>query len=124
MKSELHSAKSFRKDYKKLSKSEVEDTDKVIKKLLNNENLEAKYNDHDLHGNYEGYRECHVRPDLLLVYKRLITGELLVLTVYRINSHTNIFDTNKSQKKEIANNKTPKHKKIGRCYEMYANNDG
>ena len=100
MKSELHSAKSFRKDYKKLSKSEVEDTDKVIKKLLNNENLEAKYNDHDLHGNYEGYRECHVRPDLLLVYKRLITGELLVLTVYRINSHTNIFDTNKSQKKK------------------------
>ncbi len=99
MKCELHSAKSFRKDYKKLSKSEVEDTDNVIKKLLNNEPLEQKYNDHDLHGNYEGYRECHVRPDLLLVYKRLITGELLVLTVYRINSHTNIFDINKSQKR-------------------------
>jgi mRNA interferase YafQ len=99
VKCELHSAKSFRKDYKKLSKSEVEDTDNVIKKLLNNEPLEQKYNDHDLHGNYEGYRECHVRPDLLLVYKRLITGELLVLTVYRINSHTNIFDINKSQKR-------------------------
>jgi len=99
VKCELHSAKSFRKDYKKLSKSEVEDTDNVIKKLLNNEPLEQKYNDHDLHGNYEGYRECHVRPDLLLVYKRLITGELLVLSVYRIYSHTNIFDINKSQKR-------------------------
>ena len=100
MKSVLHSAKSFRKDYKKLSKSEVEDTDNVIKKLLNNETLDSKFNDHDLHGNYEGYRECHIRPDLLLVYKRLITGELLILTVYRINSHTNIFDINKSQKKK------------------------
>ena len=78
MKCELHSAKSFRKDYKKLSKSEVEDTDNVIKKLLNNEPLEQKYNDHDLHGNYEGYRECHVRPDLLLVYKRLLVNCLFL----------------------------------------------
>ncbi len=100
MKTELHSAKSFQKDYKKLSKSEIADTDVVIKKLLNNETLDASYNDHDLHGNYDGYRECHVRPDLLLVYKRLETGELLVITLYRINSHTNIFDINKSQKKK------------------------
>lgn len=66
MKSELHTTKSFRKDYKKLSKSEIADTDVVIKKLLNNENLDVSYNDHDLHGNYDGYKECHVRPDLLL----------------------------------------------------------
>ena len=100
MKIELKSAKSFRTDYKKLSKAEIEDTDIVIKKLLNNETLDPKYKDHELHGNYEGYRECHVRPDLLLVYKRLVTGELLILTVYRISSHTNIFDINKSQKKK------------------------
>lgn len=98
MTSELHTAKSFRKDYKKLSKAEVADTDFVLKKLLNNETLDEKYHDHDLHGNYEGYRECHVHADLLLVYKRLINGELLVLTVYRISSHTNIFDINKSKK--------------------------
>ena len=100
MKTELYTAKSFRKDYKKLSKSEIADTDVVIKKLINNETLDTSYNDHDLHGNYDGYRECHVRPDLLLVYKRLATGELLVITLYRINSHTNIFDINKSQKKK------------------------
>lgn len=100
MKSELHTTKSFRKDYKKLSKSEIADTDVVIKKLLNNEKLDVSYNDHDLHGNYDGYKECHVRPDLLLVYKRLETGELLVITLYRISSHTNIFDINKSQKKK------------------------
>ena len=65
MKIEFRSAKSFRRDYKKLSKSEIEDTDAVIKKLLNCETLDASYNDHALHGNYDGYRECHVRPDLL-----------------------------------------------------------
>ena len=55
---ELHTSKSFRKDYKKLSKSEIEDTDNVIKKILNNEILEAKYNDHSLHGNYKGYKNA------------------------------------------------------------------
>ena len=100
MKGELHTAKSFRKDYKKLSKTETDETDLVIKKLLNGETLAPKYRDHVLHGNYEGYRECHVFSDLLLIYKRMITGELLVVTVYRINSHTNIFDKNTSHKKK------------------------
>ncbi|MBQ3686757.1 MAG: type II toxin-antitoxin system YafQ family toxin [Treponema sp.] len=100
MKGELHTAKSFRSDYKKLSKSESDATDFVIKQLLEGKILDSKYRDHDLQGNYKGYRECHVFPDLLLVYKRLITGELLILTVYRIDSHTNIFDINKSQKKK------------------------
>lgn len=96
MKIELRTTKSFRKDYKKLSKQEVLDTDIVIRKLLNNEPLDKKYKEHCLHGNYDGYRECHVHPDLLLVYKKLITGELLILTVYRISSHTNIFDISKN----------------------------
>ncbi len=100
MKGELHAAKSFRRDYKKLSKSESDATDFVIKQLLEGKTLDPKYRDHDLQGNYEGYRECHVFPDLLLVYKRLITGEILILTVYRIDSHTNIFDVKKSQKKK------------------------
>ena len=98
MKYELHTTKSFRKDYKKLSKSEINETDIVIKKLLNDEILGPEYKDHDLHGNYEGFRECHILPDLLLIYKKLLNGELLILTLYRISSHTNIFDVNKSQK--------------------------
>ena len=53
-----------------------------------------------IYGNYTGYRECHIHSDLLLVYKKLESGELLILTLYRINTHTNIFDTNKSQKKK------------------------
>lgn len=95
MKHELRTAKSFRKDYKKLTAKETEETDSVIQTLLSGKELNKKYKDHDLHGNYEGYRECHVFPDLLLVYKRISDDEILILTVYRINSHTNIFDIKK-----------------------------
>ena len=56
--SELRSSKTFRTDYKKLNKTEIAETDTVVKKLLRDEPLEEKYHDHDLHGNYSGYREC------------------------------------------------------------------
>lgn len=97
MNSVLRVSKSFKKDYKKLSRKEIEETDLVIKKLLAGELLEEKYKDHALHGNYVGYRECHVKPDLLLVYTKTITGELLLITVYRISSHSNIFGIRKGQ---------------------------
>ena len=94
----LKTTSAFRTDLKKLSKSEIDETKVVVTKLQNDEPLEAKYRDHDLHGNYEGYRECHIRPDLLLVYKKGSEGELLILTLYRISSHTNIFDIKNSKK--------------------------
>lgn len=95
---QLRITKSFKIDYKKLSKSEAEDTDKVIKTLLKNERLEIKYHDHALRGNYIGYRECHVRPDLLLVYRKTTDKMICILTCIRISSHANIFDTKKRQK--------------------------
>ena len=38
--------------------------------LATNQPLEARYRDHDLSGDWAGYRECHVKPDLLLVYRK------------------------------------------------------
>lgn len=70
MKYELSITRSFKIDYKKLSSDEASETDEVIKTLLAGKTLEERFKDHDLHGNYKGYRECHVRPDLLLVYKK------------------------------------------------------
>lgn len=104
MKYELSITRSFKIDYKKLSNDEASETDEVIKTLLAGKTLEEKYKDHDLHGNYKGYRECHVRPDLLLVYKKDKEEpgkpkKILILTCYRISSHTNIFDIKKSKKK-------------------------
>ena len=89
---ELRSSKSFRTDYKKLSNAEKAQTDLVIQKLLCDAPLETKYRDHALRGNYVGYRECHVRPDLLLVYKKADDGNTFVLYLVRVSSHTNIFD--------------------------------
>ena len=92
MTTELRTSKSFRKDYKKLSDAEIAQTDIIIQKLLRDEPLEARHRDHALRGNYAGYRECHVRPDLLLVYKKTDDDSIRILHLLRINSHTNIFD--------------------------------
>ena len=40
----------------------------LMKRLANEEILEPKYRDHELSGNYKGYRECHVKPNWLLLY--------------------------------------------------------
>ena len=53
----------------------------------NKNTLPAKYKDHDLIGNYKGFRECHIKPDLLLVYKK--EGEYLQLA--RLGSHSELF---------------------------------
>ena len=66
------STKRFRKDYKKLSKSGHSDVsllNRVINTLAQGKMLEEKYKDHVLKGSMEGTHECHITPDLLLVYK-------------------------------------------------------
>ena len=61
----------------------------VIDILANGETLDAKYKDHSLTGNYRGTRECHVEPDWLLIYE--IRGDVLVLMLYRLGSHSELF---------------------------------
>ncbi|MGI5070147.1 type II toxin-antitoxin system YafQ family toxin [Treponema pectinovorum] len=92
MKRELHITKSFKTDIKKLNKKEIQDTRNIVLKLQNDEILEKRFKDHALHGNYEGFRECHVHPDLLLVYKKAETNDIYILSLLRINPHANIFD--------------------------------
>ena len=86
----------FRKQYKKLNQKEKEITKKIINKLLNNEILESKYKDHKLIGKYAGFRECHIKPDLLLIYKKennASRGQLptLILVCIAIGSHSDLF---------------------------------
>ena len=57
---------------KKLSKTEKLDTRNVVIKLQMDEPLGEKSHDHELRGNYAGFRECYVHPDLLLAYKKLM----------------------------------------------------
>ena len=62
--------------------------DQVVITLANDIPLAPKYRDHALHGILEGSRECHIRPDLLLVYK-YEGNELLLLEM--LGSHSELF---------------------------------
>ena len=59
----------------------------IIKILATGTELPPKYLDHSLKGNYCGYRECHIEPDWLLIYK-IIKDELFLV---RLGSHSELF---------------------------------
>lgn len=61
--------------------------EKVIEKLMIPEPLEMKNKDHNLSGNYAGFRECHISPDWLLIYRH--NGKYLEL--YRTGTHSDLF---------------------------------
>ena len=83
----------YRKDVKRTGKgihSKVleEELPAVIEALSNGEILPPSFRDHPLHGNMKGYRECHIKPDLLLIYS-YIGDEWLRLE--RLGTHADIF---------------------------------
>ncbi|WP_314730762.1 type II toxin-antitoxin system YafQ family toxin [Oribacterium parvum] len=82
---------TFKKDYKMAMKRgrKLELIDKVITTLALGENLPNENRDHDLHGNWKGYRECHIQSDWLLIYK--IEKDILVLTLTRTGTHSDLF---------------------------------
>ena len=90
MKYELIIASSFKRDYKKILKRKYDVTllDDIVNKLQNGEELPEKIHDHALSGEWKGYRECHILPDWLLVYK--ISDEQLVLSLTRTGSHSDL----------------------------------
>ena len=61
---------------------------KVVSMLERGMPLPAKYRDHPLHGEWEGSRGCHIRPDLVLVYT--LEGEDLLI-LERLGSHSELF---------------------------------
>jgi mRNA interferase YafQ len=69
-----------------LPKSEL---DEVVRLLSNEEPLLPKHKDHSLKGNFAGYRECHLRPDWLLMYK--IDKQILTLVLVRTGTHSDLF---------------------------------
>ena len=87
----LETTAQFRHDYKLMKKRgcERELIETVLDKLLNGCPLEAAHRDHALTGNYAGFRECHIKPDWLLVYK--IERDRLVLVAQRTGTHSDLF---------------------------------
>jgi len=82
----------YKRDLKRMKKrgakrSEIE---VVIETLRKGEKLEAKYKDHQLRGNMRDFRECHIRPDWLLVYK--VDKGKLILMLTDTGSHADLFN--------------------------------
>ncbi|ALV00752.1 type II toxin-antitoxin system YafQ family toxin [Campylobacter jejuni] len=82
-------SKKYKQKYKKANTKDRILIDEVVEKLSNDETLEEKYKDHALKGNYIGFRECHIKPDLLLVYRK--NNDILELYLANLGNHNNIF---------------------------------
>ena len=76
MKYEIQRTSQFKKDYKLAIKRgcDISKLQKVVMILASGETLPEEYQDHQLRGNYNGYRECHIEPDWLLVISSTTTA--------------------------------------------------
>ncbi len=92
MKYEIKYTTKFKKDVKLIVKrgKDLNKLGDIVEKLANKEVLEEKFRDHELTGLYKGFRECHIEPDWLLIY-RYIEG-VLVLSLSRTGSHSDLFE--------------------------------
>ena len=85
-------SKQYRKSLKKIlagGKVKILEIDQVIDMLCRLDSLPGKYRDHALAGDYIGYRECHIRPNVLLIYKK--ERNILFLMLRNIGSHPELF---------------------------------
>ncbi len=81
----------FKKDLRLARKRgcKIERLRDVVNALANEQKLDEKYHDHGLAGSYNGFRECHVEPDWLLIYR--INQDALELFLFRTGTHSDLF---------------------------------
>ena len=91
MKYEIKYSKDFKKGLKRIKndKKALDLVKSVIIRLANDEILEPKFNNHKLIGEYAGFMECHIRPNLLLIYKK--EERNLILLCLALGSHSELF---------------------------------
>lgn len=85
----IYYTSQFKRDYKKIKKQN-RDLNKlkiIIRILASGEKLEPKYRDHQLIGEFKGYRDCHIEPDWLIIYKK--TSDNIIFE--RTGSHSELF---------------------------------
>lgn len=84
-------SKKYRKKIKLMKKRgyDLSEIENVINKLRRGEDLDWKYRDHQLEGNKIGLRECHIKPNWLLVYRK--QDDLLIITLLDTGTHEDVF---------------------------------
>lgn len=88
----LERTRKFKQDYKREVKGRhrkilQEVFLDVLKVLLENKPLDEKYKDHALTGEWKDYRDCHIKPDLVLIYRKPNDD---ILQLVRIGSHSEL----------------------------------
>ena len=80
----------FLKDVKLAQKrgKDLEKLKALMKLLVDAKPLERKHDDHPLKGNYEGFRECKIEPDWLLIY----TKDSTTIIFARTGTHSDLFE--------------------------------
>ena len=88
---EVQFSKRFKKSYKQAIKrgKDISKLEKVVELLADGVALPQQYRDHNLTGNYEGFKECHIEPDWLLIYRYL--NNILVLELFDTGTHSDLF---------------------------------
>lgn len=81
----------FKRDLKLAKKRglKIDSLRTVVNMLAEQKKLDAKYRDHSLTGEYRGFRECHIEPDWLLVYR--VNEDVLELFLFRTGTHSDLF---------------------------------
>jgi mRNA interferase YafQ len=81
---------AFRRDLKRESKAKhraclSEDSVRVVQALANDEPLAERFYDHALSNNWQDHRDCQIRPDLVLIYRK---PDDETLQLVRLGSHS------------------------------------
>ena len=84
--------KQFKKDYKREKSGQhakILDAEltNIVTRLSNDQSLDHRHFDHALAGNWNDHRDCHVRPDLVLIYRKTDDN---ALELVRIGSHSEL----------------------------------
>jgi mRNA interferase YafQ len=82
----------FKRDYKRETKGRhrellADALDSVVQTLANDQPLQSRYRDHALTGNWSDHRDCHVKPDLVLIYRKVADSSLQLV---RLGSHAEL----------------------------------
>lgn len=90
---EIRPTQQYRKSYKRLQRSgrtkDIKELERVIDLLAVDKKLASRHQDHELVGDMKCFRECHVRPDLLLIYRKY--RESCILVLVNVGSHSELF---------------------------------
>jgi len=90
----IERSSAFKRDFKRVKaaprhRNELDSLlSTVVARLASDQALPNKYRDHGLSGDWAGYRECHIKPDLLLIYGKSGTD---TLRLARLGSHSELF---------------------------------